>query len=64
MIRARFSPRAARDLDGNSGCIAADNPEAAERVRRIILNTGDLLAQHPELGRRIRKAAARHQQIR
>ena len=64
MIRARFSPRAARDLDGISGYIAAENPEAAERVRRIILNTGNLLAQHPELGRRIRKAAARHQQIR
>ena len=64
MISARFSPRAARDLDEISGHIAADNPEAAERVRRIILNTADLLAQHPELGRRIRKAAARHLQIR
>jgi toxin ParE1/3/4 len=64
MIRARFSPRAARDLDEISGHIAADNPEAAERVRRIILNTADLLAQHPELGRRIRKAEVRHLQIR
>ncbi|MGO8839079.1 MAG: type II toxin-antitoxin system RelE/ParE family toxin [Limisphaerales bacterium] len=64
MIRARFSPRAARDLDEISGYIAADNPEAAEGVRRIILNTADFLAQHPELGRRIRKASARHLQIR
>ena len=64
MIRARFSPRAARDLDEISGYIAADNPEAAERVRRTILNTGDFLAQHPELGRRVRKAAAHHRQIR
>jgi plasmid stabilization system protein ParE len=64
MIRARFSPRAARDLEEISGYIATDNPEAAERVRRIILNTADLLAQHPELGRRIRKAATRHSQIR
>jgi toxin ParE1/3/4 len=64
MMRARFSPKAARDLEEISGCIAADNPEAAERVRRIILNTADLLAQHPELGRRIRKAAERHLQIR
>jgi toxin ParE1/3/4 len=64
MISARFSPRAARDLDEISGHIAADNPEAAERVRRVILNTADLLAQHPELGRRIRKAAARHLKIR
>jgi toxin ParE1/3/4 len=64
MIRARFSPKAARDLDDISGYIAADNPEAAERVRHTILNTADFLAQHPEIGRRIRKAAARHLQIR
>ena len=64
MIRARFSPRAARDLDEISGSIAADNPEAAARVCRIILNTADFLAQHPELGRRIRKAPTRHLQIR
>jgi toxin ParE1/3/4 len=64
MIRAKFSPKAARDLDGISDHIAADNPEAAGRVRRTILNTADFLAQHPEIGRRIRKAAARHLQIR
>jgi toxin ParE1/3/4 len=64
MIRARFSPKAARDLDEISGHIAADNPEAAERVRLTILNTADFLALHPELGRRIRKAAVRHLQIR
>jgi toxin ParE1/3/4 len=64
MIRARFSPKAARDLDEISSHIAADNPEAAERVRRVILNTADFLAQHPEIGRRIRKAAERHRQIR
>jgi plasmid stabilization system protein ParE len=64
MIRARFSPKAARDLDEISDYIAADNPEAAQRVRRLILNTADFLAQHPGLGRRIRQAAARHQQIR
>ena len=64
MILARFSPRAARDLDEISGFIAADNPEAVGRVRRIILNTADLLAQHPELGRRIRQAGARHLEIR
>ena len=64
MIRARFSPKATRDLDEISGHIAADNPEAAGRVRQTILNTADFLAQHPELGRRIRKAPARHLQIR
>jgi toxin ParE1/3/4 len=64
MIQARFSPKAARDLEEISSYIAADNPEAAERVRRMILNTADLLAQHPEIGRRIRKATVRHLQIR
>ena len=64
MIRARFSPKAAHDLDEISGHITADNPEAAERVRRVIFNTADFLAQHPEIGRRIRKAAKRHSQIR
>jgi toxin ParE1/3/4 len=51
-------------LDGHCDHIATDNPEAAARVRRIILNTADLLAQHPELGRRLRKASPRHAQIR
>jgi len=64
VIRARFSPTAARDLDEHCRYIAGDNPEAAAHVRRIILNTADLLAQHRELGRRIRKAAPRHAQIR
>ena len=64
MIRARFSPKAGRDLDEHCGHIAADNPEAAGRVRQIILNTADFLGQHRELGRRIRKAAPRHAQIR
>ena len=64
MIRARLSPKAGRDLDEHCGHIAADNPEASERVRQNILNTADFLAQHPELGRRIRKATPRHEQIR
>jgi len=64
MIFARFSPKAVSDLDEHCGHIAADNPEAAKRVRRVILNTADLLAQHPELGRRIRKASPRHAPIR
>jgi plasmid stabilization system protein ParE len=43
-------------LDEHCGHIAADNPEAAEHVRQIILNPADFLAQHRELGPRIRKA--------
>jgi plasmid stabilization system protein ParE len=64
MIRAKFSPKAIRDLDEHCDYIAGDNPEAAERVRRIILSTADFLAEHRELGRRIHKAAPRHAQIR
>ncbi len=64
MNRARFSPRAARDLEEHCNCIAGDNPEAAARVRQAILHVADFLAQHWELGRRIRKASLRHAQIR
>ena len=63
MIRARFSLRAALDLEEITGHIIADNAEAAQRVRQAILNTADLLAQHQELGRRVRKATVRHQPI-
>jgi len=61
---AKFSPKAERDLDEVFNFIAADNPDAAERVRRTILNTTDFLVQHPELGRRIRNASPRHSKIR
>jgi toxin ParE1/3/4 len=64
MTRAKVSPKAGRDLDDIFRHIFTDNPDAAERVHRTILNTADFLAQHPELGRRIRNAAARHAQIR
>ena len=64
MIRAQFSPKAQSDLDHHSRHIAADNPEAANRVRQTILYTADFLAEHREVGRRIRNAVARHAQIR
>jgi len=64
MIRARVSLKAERDLNDIFNHILADNPEAAERVHRTILNTADFLAQHPELGRRIHRASARHSAIR
>ena len=50
MIRARFSPKAVRDLDEIFDRICADNPDAAHRVRHAILGTADFLAQRPELG--------------
>jgi plasmid stabilization system protein ParE len=64
MIRARFSPRAIRDLDEHCNFIAGDNSEAAMRVRQAILNLADFLSQHPELGRRVRNATLRHKDVR
>jgi antitoxin ParD1/3/4/toxin ParE1/3/4 len=64
MILARFGRRAVRDLEEHCGYIAADNPEAAARVREEILNVADFLGQHPELGRRIRNVSVRHKDLR
>jgi toxin ParE1/3/4 len=64
MIRAKFSPKAARDLDEIFRFISSDNPDAAQRVRETILDVADFLAQNPELGRKIRNASSRHAQIR
>ena len=64
MIRARLSPRAVRDLEEIRRLIAADNPDAAERVRLTVLDTADFLAQHPGIGRRILNARPRHADIR
>jgi plasmid stabilization system protein ParE len=64
MIRARFSPKAERDLDGIFRFISSDNPGAAQRVREPILDVADFLAQNPELGRKIRNASPRHAQVR
>lgn len=64
MIRAKFSPKAERDLDEIFRFISSDNPDAARRVRETILDVADFLAQNPELGRKIRNATPRHAQIR
>jgi plasmid stabilization system protein ParE len=64
MSLARFSPRAARDLDEHCERIAADNSAAAARVRAAILDYADLIARHPGIGRRITGASVRHAQIR
>jgi plasmid stabilization system protein ParE len=60
MIRAYFSPRASADLDQICSHIAEGNPDAAQWVRRTILDLADFLAQNPGLGRRIAKASSRH----
>jgi plasmid stabilization system protein ParE len=64
MIPAKLSPKAERDLEEHCRKIAADNPDAAERVRLTILNTADLLARNPGLGCVIRNVAPRHRMIR
>jgi len=43
MIRARFSPKAERDLDGIFNHIAADNPDAAARLPALISVAAALL---------------------
>ena len=64
MSRAKFSPKAERDLDEIVRYISLNNPDAARRVRETILDSADFLAQYPELGRKIRNASPRHAQIR
>ena len=64
MIRARFSPRAERDLDEVCSYIAADHPDTGSKVRQTILDTADFLALNSALGRRIVRASSRHAAIR
>jgi len=64
MILARISPRAMRDIGEVFDRIAANDPQAARRVREAILDTADLLASNPELGTLVRHAARRHEKIR
>jgi toxin ParE1/3/4 len=61
---ARLSKRAQRDLEHVEGHISADNPEAAERVRKALLDTADLLADHPNAGNRVLGAGSRHADVR
>ena len=64
MKPAKLSKRAQRDLEHIQGYISADNPEAAERVRKTLLDTADLLADHPEAGHRVVGAGPRHADVR
>jgi len=61
---ARISRRAERDLEEIRDYIAAENPEAAERVWQAFLDTADRLAQNVEIGRHILNASQRHADIR
>lgn len=64
MISARISKRAERDLTGIENYIAANNPQAAERVRQALLDTADLLANNSDIGSNILNASPRHAQTR
>jgi len=64
MKRARFGVKAVHDLEEHCKYIASDNPDAAARVRQVILDVADFLSQHPGLGRQIQNAADRHQEVR
>ena len=48
----RISQRAEDDLARIYACLAARNPDAAERFKREAENALALLSQHPELGPR------------
>jgi plasmid stabilization system protein ParE len=61
---AKFSPRAQRDLERIRGIIAAENPDAAERVRNAILDSADPLSQNPEMGQQILNSSQRHAALR
>lgn len=45
-----FARRALRDLEEIFDYVAADSPEAAERVRRAILDAISIIAARPYLG--------------
>ena len=62
--KAKLSPQAVADLQGICAYIAADNPEAANRVRDAILHAADFLAENPQLGRQVLKAVSPHTQTR
>lgn len=50
-MKVEWSPEAEDDLMEQFGYIAADNIEAANRVREEIFNQTDMLADFPEMGR-------------
>jgi toxin ParE1/3/4 len=49
-MRVRYTPRARRDIDAILAHIAADDPEAAQRVGRTILKTIKMVGARPYLG--------------
>ena len=58
-MRIRWANPARRALAAHVAYIAADNPDAAERVRNAIVSTVERLADQPHLGRIGRRAGTR-----
>ena len=46
-MKVRYTPRARRDIDAILAYIAADDPEAAQRVGRAILKTIKMIGARP-----------------
>ena len=49
-MKVRYTPRARADIEEIIQYIAADNPQAAERLRPVIFETIDLVAAYPYAG--------------
>jgi len=49
-MRVRYTPRSRGDLEEIVAYIASDNPLAAQRVRRAILDAIELVAAYPYIG--------------
>lgn len=58
-MRIRWTRPALRHLAAHIAYIAADNPDAAERVRDAIVSAVERLADHPHGGRIGRRAGTR-----
>lgn len=50
-MQVRWLRTALRNLDEEATCIAADDPQAAQRVVERVLNAVEMLTSHPALGR-------------
>ncbi len=58
-MRIRWTNPARRALAAHVAYLAADNPDAAERIRNAIVSAVERLADQPHLGRIGRRAGTR-----
>jgi len=62
-VAVRYARSALRDIDGIHRHIVAENPAAAERVRKSILRTIDMLRDFPFLGKPGRRSGTREMTV-